>query len=688
MTPEEELAKIKADMAALEQAVNPIEDAKRTLKQQEQEAYAAYTAVIAANNRKREEMDNNFAELRRRKIEAENRAKALEREILRRREEAEAEKRRQEALDKRDAQLKEWDKLTMGAPWREFAKDHQISAGHFITHKRKVILADPMGLGKTLSSIITADMVEAVTRDSSVEFPKFGESGYTLAGRWVNPWSPTDDQLNQDEYEALPYEQRNNYVWRNVRVPCVINGIERPVGRRILYFCPSSLLRNVMKEFKMWTKSRNVTYVGGMTKGERRFAIDFVLKKSEDFVVICNYEAWRKDWSLIQDFITLNPDTVIIDEAHNIKDRKSIGYRGIKELLDVGQPEYVIPMTGTPILNRPQELFTLLTLVNPNRFREESDFLYSFCEQDEDGKWRFQPGGLDRVAAQIKDNFMRRTKSQAGIVLPEKTVINHDLVLDKERYPLQAEARDQMRKFATIVIDENEGKAISATAIIAMYTRLRQIETWPAGIEVKDVKTGEVKFRLDVRESQKVDYVISNGPDASGDYTGLIPEVIDEERIVLFSQFRAPLLEIQRRITEAGYSACILDGSTSAEDRERINNDFDRRYTPDRSGARYDVVLCNYKVGGVGLNLTAATQLIALDEEWNPGKREQAFDRIHRIGQTEPVTIHIIRNQKTVDDWLAGIMEQKEAMVNGFEQSVTSISDDFKSFITGESGLM
>jgi DNA repair protein RAD16 len=62
--------------------------------------------------------------------------------------------------------------------------------------------------------------------------------------------------------------------------------------------------------------------------------------------------------------------------------------------------------------------------------------------------------------------------------------------------------------------------------------------------------------------------------------------------------------------------------------------------------------------------------MFVLDEEWNPGKRDQAYDRIHRIGQDKPVSIHVIRNEGTVDDWLAEIMENKEALVGGFEEAV------------------
>ena len=546
-----------------------------------------------------------------------------------------------------------WDKLTIAATWREWAKDHQIEAGHTIVKERKVILADVMGLGKTLSSIIVCDILYAATKETSPEWPFLGEEKnvYKGDGKWANE---------------------------------IVNSVTRPVGKKIIYLCPSSLIRNVVSEFRMWANHRSVIFIADMPKASRDFALAEMMER-DDFVIVCNYETWRKDLSLVDKLIDLKPDTIILDEAHMIKNQKTSGFKGVQKLLSHARPEYVIPMTGTPVLNRPQELFTLLSLVDPDKFHTENQFLYNFCEQIPDTNyWKFQDGGLERLQKQIRKNFLRRTKDQAGIVLPEKTVIHHTLEVDKINYPNQARVRQEMAEYATIKL--NETASIPAKAIIAMYTRLRQIETWPAGIKMIDKKTKEITLQVDVEESQKVDYIISKEKDEFGNYSGLIPEAIEDDRIVLFSQFKAPLYELKSRIENSGYRVCILDGDTKSKDRDTIAKDFDARYTPNRNDSKWDVVLCNYRVGGTGLNLTAATQLIVLDEEWNPGKREQAYDRIHRIGQENPVTIHVVRNEKTIDDWLAEIMARKEAMVDGFNSTMSNM-DEFKDFLDN-GGLM
>lgn len=468
--------------------------------------------------------------------------------------------------------------------------------------------------------------------------------------------------------------------------------VERPCGRKVLYYCPSTMVGNVKREINRWSPHRSVVVLGGQPKIVRRMLLDG-MKAHPEYVVVINYEASRKDNSLIDDLIDIEFDTCIIDEAHNIKDRKSKAYRDIKRLLDKSEIPFVIPMTGTPILNKPQEFFSLLTLVDPFHFHSESWFLRDYCRQDiYTGKWTFKPGGVQTLFSRFPNLFLRRTKEQAGIILPPKTVTIHEIEVDEQAYPLQAEARRQMREWGSIMLDPDTGSALTAAAQIAVYTRLRQIEVWPAGITVKD-KHGDVILSLadKYNESQKLDEVIQYRNSEENDWFGLIPEVCrhetnnpDGERTVLFSQFIPPLLEIKRRAEEAGYKVGIMTGDTTDAERNFIQMDFDAKYKDEPGHGKYDLVLCHYRVGGVGMNMTDATQMIILDEEWNPGKRDQAYDRIHRMGQEKPVTIHVLRDKLVlpngavggIDVWLSNLIEQKENLVEGFHMTADSMAEE------------
>lgn len=731
------LAELQARLEEAKSLLGPLNDQGLAIDTEINIARRAFEEQMELLRKKKAEYDNEVRKRRQYAYDLEAQLKEKQRiieEENRKKELAAAYAAEQAARAEKNADLvKKFEQQTMGAYWREFAKDHQIEAGHFITENRKVILADVMGLGKTLSSIITAEMAFAMTKETSPEFPTLGfeKEVYTPPRLvWTDKAVEEHNRLIEETGKSpfLRYThngpvagQNIGYVdfdpkqrWRNQgiieQLPEstkieIVNAIERPVGRKIIYLCPSSLIRNVRGEWKHWAKHRNVVFVGeGISKIQRNMLIDMVVSNFEEWVIVCNYEAWRRDQALIDRFISLKFDTLVIDEAHNAKNPETAIHKGITRLLQEANPEYVIPMTGTPILNRPEDLFYLLQMVNPEEYHHLNDFLYAHCEQKETENgtfiWVFKEGGLDRLIPKIRKNFMRRTKDQAGIILPPRSIIEHELTLDPEAYPEQARARDEMRKYMTVLCSKDKTKAIPANAVIAMYTRLRQIETWPAGIVVydkytdekgntqfiRDPHTGEkqILMQLDVEESQKVDYVIRFDKE-SNRWEGLIPEVIEDERVVLFSQFKAPLREIERRINAMGKSAVCYDGDTPKALANEIRKDFDKRETPDRSQARWDAVLCNYKVGGVGLNLTCATQLIVLDEEWNPGKRDQAYDRIHRMGQDNPVTIHVVRDKDTVDDWLANIMEAKEDIVNGFTGAVLNMGN-FKDAL--ESGLI
>jgi len=257
------------------------------------------------------------------------------------------------------------------------------------------------------------------------------------------------------------------------------------------------------------------------------------------------------------------------------------------------------------------------------------------------------------------------------VEIPKQSIQVHELEMDPELYPKQWEAYQILKKKSSLIVDdmlaEDENKAaMPVLYMIALITRLRQMSVWPAGIEFRHPKTKELLFKTDVTESVKLDYII----DREGN--GLAPQLIndEQERVVLFSQFKQPLIELERRLLAAGISVVRYDGDTPSDLRQRIQIDFDRKYQSEGKPHRWDIVLGHYKTGGTGINLNAATQMIILDEEWNPGKEDQAYGRIDRMGQNEETTVHVLRNTGTIDEWMANLIAQKREMIEGFETQV------------------
>lgn len=582
-------------------------------------------------NSQRLEIDNAAAAVRRELVEAKRLIERQEKEAAT---EAENERVKREFA----RQNAYFDEQMLKYSWGSQAKRHQIDGAKKLAIAKRGILGDKRGLGKTLTSLAYCD----------------------LSG-----------------------------------------------SRKVLCIVPNDVRGNFIREVNYWAPHRSAVDIGGMSKIQRNALLN-VFKDLDDIFVVINYEAWRKDNALLQKLIEVHFDTVIADEAHMMKEMDTNAFRGVKTVVmaenecpvcgsDNFQGDYykpgqghikkcydchaeqekygdfcsvkkVLPMTGTPILNKPQDIFPLLHLVNPVMFRDKNQFLRTYCELGLDGKWVFQWGGAERLATRLSGMYVARDRYQAGVEIPKQSVQVHELDMDPELYPKQWEAYQILSKKSSLIVDdmlsdEENKAAMPVLYMIALITRQRQMAVWPAGIEFRHPKTKELLFKTDVTESVKLDYII----DREGN--GLAPQLIndEQERVVLFSQFKQPLIELERRLLAAGISAIRYDGDTPDHIRQQIQIDFDRKYEEEGQPHRWDIVLGHYKTGGTGINLNAATQMIILDEEWNPGKEDQAYGRIDRMGQNEETTVHVLRVNGTIDKWMANLIEQKRQMIEGFE---------------------
>lgn len=490
-------------------------------------------------------------------------------------------------------------------------------------------------------------------------------------------------------------------------------------SKRVIAIVPPDVMQNFVREIQLWTPHRSPVVIGKQPKGVRDILLN-TLRNLPEFFVLVNYEAWRKDNQLIDDLIALQADTMIMDEAHRMKEwdtRTCTGVRNVRFglnlcpveecgsreviLIDaklnmagcskcghVGTPlefssvKHILPMTGTPILNSPEEIFPLLHLIDPIRFAKMSVFLADFCYKvGQRYVWGY--GKEESLMKIIGPRFLARDRNTAGVDIPEAQHITHDISLEdlKEDYPKQYEAYLQVRDYAQLMLDPDGDNVMSMTVFLTVMLRLRQVLTWPAAIELKvkeqigedlngePILEEKVLANLDVYESAKVDRAEE-----------LIRELIKEgERIVVFSQFKGPLHELQRRI---GDRACVYDGSTSSFRRNEIQLDFDPKTVS--QNPRWDVVLCNYKAAGEGLNLNAASHMIIVDEEWNPGRQSQAYGRIDRLGQTKPAQIHTIRVSSSVDTWIKSLIDQKADMISGFDLQADTYREAFEALRRGE----
>lgn len=565
----------------------------------------------------------------------------------------------EKAIQAREAeQQAEFDRITAMHTWREFAFEHQINGAKRLASAKRGILGDKRGLGKSLTSLIWADMIG---------------------------------------------------------------------GRKVLVFAPKDVLQNFKREIEHWTPHRHVAILGGMPKVQREMFLK-LLASQDQFLILCNYEAWRKDAELIELMKFLKADTVIIDEAHNIKEKRTSAYRGIREIVyadnkcnfcgadpetykdaltgafkmrckvclhepqktgDFCSVKNVLPMTGTAILNKPQDLWTLLNLVDRVLFPSENAFLQDYCTTDlYTGRWKFRYGGEDALIKRLGSRFVRRDKRSAGVPTMPQVVIPHTIEFDKNLYPDQWRVMEEIKKYGAIKMAEDV--KLDIIGILPELLRRRQAITWPRGIKIWEYdsegrKTGRTLYEAPVTESIKMDKAMD-----------IAKEVIyeEEDRLVIFSQFKEALKETERRFKEMGVSVIRYDGDTSDLRAQEAQLDFDVKWAPTHpfgtecndecpnnsaserynqttkrcQGYRWQVILAHYKKGGVGLNLNAARQMIFLDREWNPGKEDQAMGRTDRMDNIRDSVVHTIHVESSIDAFMDGLIDEKKQMIEGFDE--------------------
>jgi SNF2 family DNA or RNA helicase len=312
-------------------------------------------------------------------------------------------------------------------------------------------------------------------------------------------------------------------------------------------------------------------------------------------------------------------------------------------------------MTGTPILNKPQELFSLLHVVNWEMFRKEKDFLDDYCVNYAPNRWKFRHGGLERLMKFMGSFFIQRDRDDVGSEVPPPAITTHRLEKDKLKYRRQYAAEKMIKETAQLLLEDGTRKDIFF--MLELILRQRQAMTWPAGIMIRDPETKEILCNFDVEESQKLDAAME-----------LIDEFMEEgERVIIFSQFKAPLYEMHERAMKAGYRSVVATGDQTHAQKNAVREDFDLKTAPENP--RYQLAFATYKAFGTGINLNAARQMILLDQEWNPGGEDQAIGRIDRMNSTDQASVHIFHIKDSIDDFMEGLIEEKRGITGDFNEA-------------------
>ena len=316
--------------------------------------------------------------------------------------------------------------------------------------------------------------------------------------------------------------------------------------------------------------------------------------------------------------------TVVLDEAQAIKNPQTRRHRAVRDL-DRG---FTLALTGTPVENRSDELWSLFAAVVPGLLGARAWFHDAFA-RDADAAGDPADAARSRLGGLVGPFLLRRTKAAVAPELPART----EQVLRVELSPRERRLYDATRQAAVLDMESAEDDA-ARFRMLAVLTRLRQLACHPQLVDPESRVASSKEAAL----------------------VGLVDELVREgHRVLVFSQFTRHL-DLAAAALRA-HRQLRLQGSTPA----RTRADRVRRF----QAGEADVFLISLKAGGTGLNLTAATYVIHLDPWWNPAAEDQATDRAHRIGQDQPVTVYRLVAADTVEDGILEMQAAKREVVAG-----------------------
>jgi len=387
---------------------------------------------------------------------------------------------------------------------------------------------------------------------------------------------------------------------------------------KALVVCPTTLIYNWENEIRKFTPG--LTY--RIHHGPVRTRVKDELHDHD--ITITTYGTLRSDIKLL---MSVSFDYVILDESQAIKNPLS----KVTKAACLLNAKNRLCMSGTPLQNNTFDVFAQMHFLNPGMlgtmefFRQEFAIpIDKFGEQDR----------KEHLKKILYPFILRRTKEQVAKDLPDKQEMILWCEMEDEQRKIYDAYRNDFRDKILGTIQE-QGIQRSQLTILQGLMKLRQICDSPA------ILNEEEKFE---NHSIKLDELARE-----------ITENISNHKALVFSQFLGMLALIRARLDELGVKYEYFDGSTSAPDREKAIQSFQK-------DDLVRVFLISLKAGGVGLNLTAADYVYIVDPWWNPAVEQQAIDRTHRIGQTKNIFAYRMICKDTIEDKILQLQEKKRAL--------------------------
>ena len=431
----------------------------------------------------------------------------------------------------------------------------------------------------------------------------------------------------------------------------------------LIISCVNSAKYNWLADIKAHTDGKEIPYLIGVrlrkdritknyTTGNKERVDDLVSGKMyglEDgdplpFFLVMNIEALRyhtgKVYPIVDQIIKWinrgDINMIVLDEIHKNASPSSMQGKKITYIKQKIQRDILwLPMTGTPITNKPTDVYLPLKLINGHAYTNYYMWCQNYCIYGGYGDHEIIAyKNIEQLKNMLQDNMLRRLKSDVLKDLPPKLQITE-----------YVENTDYQQKLYEAVVRDviaNKDDILGSLNPLTKLLRLRQVNGSPELID----ETLDVTAKDYLSRNAKLQKLME-----------LIDMIVDRgEKVVVFSSWSQPLQTLYKYVSKK-YKTCCYVGSMSQEDREKHKRVF-------LNNPEYKVMLGTTGAMGTSHTLTSANNVIFYDEPYTPADKLQAEDRVHRIGASKTINIYTIITANTIDYRVHDILYTKSTMSN------------------------
>ncbi|MGO9967963.1 MAG: DEAD/DEAH box helicase [Bryobacteraceae bacterium] len=490
-----------------------------------------------------------------------------------------------------------------------------------------------------LEAVIYSDVLEYLDRENELA------EGLDLERRFLAKLRRGQDPLDGVlKTKLLPYQQRGAIfaacrgrvvladdmgLGKTVQALAAAELLRRRRGiARVLVVAPASVKYQWKTEIERFT-DLPAQVIDGLLPHRRE------LYASPRFFNLSSYELVLKDVRYMHE---LAPDLIILDEAQRIRNWATATARTIKQL----KSRYAFVLTGTPLENKLEELFSVVEFIDGRRLGPAFRFLHEHRTEDENGRL-IGYRRLDKIHDRLAPILLRRTRQEVLKDLPQRT----DRILHVPLTPQQAEP----------YWEQND--------ILAALMRKWERQRWLSEIDLRRIMCCLQNMRMLCDSTFLFDKKTNHSPKLE-EFREIVRELAIEEnrKVVVFSEYERMTHLAGRELEKLGIGFVSLHGGVPSKNRGALMEKF-------RRDAECRVFLST-DAGGVGLNLQAASAVVNFEPPWNPARLEQRIGRVHRMGQANPVHVVHLLTKGSIEERVWETLKLKKSLFAGVFDSPTA----------------